>query len=98
VYVLDWPWALTGAWWIDIVCMLPSVAMQGGPPPAEILSRVDMSGVRRDSVDAVVCALAGYFVVRSLDPPPPGLPTVRAFQAAQGWPAIAWLRERTGWD
>jgi aminoglycoside phosphotransferase (APT) family kinase protein len=98
VYVLDWPWARTGAWWIDIVCMLPSVAMQGGPSPAEILSRVDMSGVRRQSVDAVVCALAGYFVVRSLEPPPPGLPTVRAFQAAQGRPAIAWLRGRTGWD
>jgi len=97
VYVLDWPWARTGAWWLDIACMTPSVAMQGGPSPEEILSRVDMTSVRRESVDAVVCALAGYFVVRSLEPPPPGLPTVRAFQAAQGRPAIAWLRERTGW-
>jgi hypothetical protein len=98
VYVLDWPWARTGAWWIDIACMAPSVAMQGGPSPEEVLSRVDLAGVRRESVDAVVCSLAGYFVVRSLEPPPPGLPTVRAFQAAQGRPAIAWLRERTGWD
>ncbi|HEY3086362.1 MAG TPA: phosphotransferase, partial [Candidatus Dormibacteraeota bacterium] len=97
VYVLDWPWARTGAWWLDIACMSPSVAMQGGPSPEEILSRVDLTGVRRESVDAVVCALAGYFVVRSLEPPPPGLPTVRAFQAAQGRHATAWLRERLGW-
>jgi len=30
--------------------------------------------------------------------PPPGIPTVRAFQAAQGRVAISWLRERSGWD
>jgi aminoglycoside phosphotransferase (APT) family kinase protein len=98
VYVLDWPWARTGAWWIDIVCMAPSVTMQGGPQCEALLRRLDLTDVNRESIDAVVCALAGYFVVRSLEPPPPGIPTVRAFQAAQGRPAIAWLRERTGWD
>ena len=30
-------------------------------------------------------------------PPPPGLPTLRPFQAAQGEVALAWLRRRTGW-
>jgi aminoglycoside phosphotransferase (APT) family kinase protein len=97
VYVLDWPWARTGAWWIDIVCMLPSVAMQGGPSPASVLARLDLKGVRPEDLDAVVCALAGYFAVHALDPPPPGIPTVRAFQAAQGRHATAWLRERLGW-
>ncbi|QFZ23899.1 hypothetical protein [Saccharothrix syringae] len=28
--------------------------------------------------------------------PPPGLPAVRAFQAAQGVPALRWLRQRLG--
>jgi hypothetical protein len=37
-------------------------------------------------------------VVRALDPPPPGIPTVRAFQAAQGEVALAWLKERLGWS
>jgi len=98
VWVLDWPWARIGAAWIDLVAMAPSVAMQGGPAPARFVERLDLSGVSREALDAVVCSIAGYFVVRALEPPPPGIPTVRAFQAAQGRVAISWLRERTGWD
>jgi len=30
-------------------------------------------------------------------PPPPGLPTVRAFQQAQLDVTLDWLRMRTGW-
>ena len=98
VYVVDWPWARTGAWWIDIVGMAPSVTMQGGPSPEELLERLDLSGVEKADLDAVICSIAGYFAVHALDPPPPGIPTVRAFQAAQGRVAIAWLRERLTWD
>ncbi len=98
VFVLDWPWARTGAWWIDLVLMAPSVAMQGGPAPEDFLGRLQLHDVAKASIDAVICAVAGYLVVRALDPPPPGIPTVRAFQAAQGRVAISWLRERTGWD
>lgn len=98
VYVLDWPWARAGAWWIDAAGMAPSVAMQGGPAPAEFLAGLDVGAVPAEALDAAVCTIAGYFVVRALEPPPPGLPTVRAFQAAQGRVALAWLRERTGWS
>jgi aminoglycoside phosphotransferase (APT) family kinase protein len=98
VYVVDWPWARIGAPWIDLVGMAPSVAMQGGPAPESFMSGLDLGGVSRDALDAVICTIAGYFAVHALDPPPPGIPTVRAFQAAQGREAIAWLRERTGWD
>ncbi len=72
--------------------------MQGGPTPASFLERLDLRGVPADSLDAVICSIGGYFVVRALEPSPPGIPTVRAFQAAQGEVAIDWLRERTGWD
>lgn len=98
VYVLDWPWARTGAAFIDWVAMAPSVAMQGGPAPETFLRRFDVSGVSDDAITAVVCTLAGFFVESSLAPAPPGLPTLRAFQAAQGRVAIDWLRERTGWS
>ena len=97
VYVIDWPWARIGAWWIDLVAMAPSVAMQGGPSPSQLLAKLDLRGVAEFAVDAVISSIAGYFVVRALDSPPPGIPTVRAFQAAQGRHAVAWLRERTGW-
>jgi len=98
VYILDWPGARVGAAWIDLVAMAPSVVMQGGPRPEEYLSRLDLRGVSSSAIDAVVCSLAGYFVVRALEPAPQGIPTVRAFQSAQGREAIAWLRERLGWD
>lgn len=97
VYVVDWPSACIGAAWVDWVAMSASVAMQGGPPPQVFVDRFHIEGATSGEIDAVLCSLAGYFVVRALDPPPPGLPTVRAFQAAQGEVALAWLRERLGW-
>jgi hypothetical protein len=66
--------------------------MQGGPDPAGLLA---LSAARRDAdrrdLAATVCAVAGYLTQRSLEPAPAGLPTVRAFQAAQGAVARRWL-------
>jgi hypothetical protein len=97
VYIVDWPHARIGAAWIEWLAMAPSVAMQGGPPPEDFMARFEMSQAEKEDVDAVLCSIAGYFTVRALDPPPPGIPTVRAFQAAQGVVAVAWLRRRLGW-
>jgi len=47
----------------------------------------------REALAALACGLVGYFTERALRPPPPGLPTVRAFQAAQGTVARRWLAE-----
>lgn len=98
VFVVDWPWARTGAAFVDWLAMAPSVAMQGGPPPESFFDRFDVSHISPGAIDAVLCSLAGYFVVGALAPPPPGLPTVRAFQAAQGVEALRWLRRRTESD
>ncbi len=98
VWFLDWPHACVGAAWIDQVFLAPSVAMQGGPTPETILARVPTCRTADpDAITAVVVALAGYFTHRALQPPPPGLPTLRAFQAAQGVIARQWVAERTGW-
>ncbi|SEG99661.1 Phosphotransferase enzyme family protein [Nonomuraea solani] len=91
VYVVDWPWACLGAPWFDVVGMLPSVGMQGGPAAEELF---DLPG---EKVTRVLAALTGFFVRQSRQPAPPGLPTVRAFQRAQGVVALGWLRRRTGW-
>jgi aminoglycoside phosphotransferase (APT) family kinase protein len=92
VVVVDWPHACLGAPFVDLVFFAPSVAMQDGPDLADLLA---LSSASRDvdprSLAAVVCALAGYFTHRSLQPAPAGLPTVRAFQAAQGVIARRWL-------
>jgi aminoglycoside phosphotransferase (APT) family kinase protein len=97
VYFVDWPWALIGAPLVDWVGFAPSVAMQGGPRPEELLAMAGLK-VAAEGIDAVIASLAGYFLAYARRPPPPGIPTVRAFQAAQGEIALRWLRERTGWD
>jgi aminoglycoside phosphotransferase (APT) family kinase protein len=92
VMVVDWPHACRGAAFADLVLLAPSVAMQGGPEPAVLLARSPAGrDARPGAVAALVCALAGYFTARSLEPPPPGLPTVRRFQAAQGEVTRRWL-------
>jgi aminoglycoside phosphotransferase (APT) family kinase protein len=98
VVFVDWAWACRGAPWLDLVAMLPSIALEGGPPPAEILAAHPVAqSADPDKVTAVVAALAGFFIHGSRQPPPPGLPALRAFQAAQGAVTLDWLRARTGW-
>ena len=94
VVVVDWPHACRGAAFVDPVFFASSVAMQGGPEPADLLA---MSAAGRGAdprqVAATVCALGGYFTYQSQRPPPAGLPTLRAFQAAQGEFARRWLAQ-----
>jgi hypothetical protein len=52
--------------------------------------------LRTDEVIPLVAAMAGYFAERARLPDPPGLPTVRAFQRAQGEVTLAWLRRLWG--
>jgi aminoglycoside phosphotransferase (APT) family kinase protein len=93
VYFVDWPHASIGAPWVDLLGLLPSVAMQGGPPPWEVFERHPLGrSAPPDRLAPVVAALAGYFVWGSTLPPPPGIPTVRTFQAGQGRPALQWAR------
>jgi hypothetical protein len=99
VYFVDWPHATVGASWLDGVAFAPSVAMQGGPDPETFLRRWPTAAqANPGSVTTAVASIAGFFTYRSLLPPPPGLPTLRSFQAAQGELARSWLAQRTGWE
>jgi aminoglycoside phosphotransferase (APT) family kinase protein len=98
VLVVDWPHAAVGAAWIDLLAMLPSVAMQGGPDPWTVFDANHLARTADpEAMTTMVCALAGLFVARGRLPHPPGLPTLRAFQRAQGAESVRWLRRRTGW-
>lgn len=95
VMFVDWPAAATGAAWMDVLLMLPSMALQGAGDPDSIVETHPLTrSVDPNDVTAVLVGLAGYFISRSLAPPPPGLPTVRDFQRAQGRECLAWLRRR----
>lgn len=95
VVLVDWPWACTGAAFVDLVLFLPSVGLGGGPDPQTVIEHHGLfADVDDDALLAVLAALAGFFVRQSLDPPPPGLPTLRAFQRSQAEVALTWLLPR----
>ena len=92
--VVDWAQACRAAPLLDLVLFAPSVAMQGGPPPAEVLARTAVGrDADREQLAPLVCAFAGFLTQRSLLPSPPGLPTLRGFQAAQAVHARRWLAD-----
>jgi hypothetical protein len=95
VVFVDWPWACLAQPWFDLIAFLPSVAMQGGPPPEHVLATHPVvCGADPDDLTTVVAALAGTWIYLARQPDPPGLPTVRAFQRAQGAVALDWLAQR----
>jgi aminoglycoside phosphotransferase (APT) family kinase protein len=97
VWFVDWPHACVGAAWVDCLLFAPSVTMQGGPPPEQILARHRAAAAAHPAaLTAVTAAMAGFFTYHSLQPAPPGLPTLRPFQAAQGSVAREWAARRMG--
>lgn len=92
-WLVDWPHAAVGAPWLDLVLMLPSVAMQGGGEPGAIFRAQRVAAdVDDDALRTVLTALAGYFAHGALQPAPPGIPNLRRFQAAQALATLDWLR------
>jgi Ser/Thr protein kinase RdoA (MazF antagonist) len=99
VYFVDWPHACVGTAWVDAVACAPSVAMQGGLEPEELLRRwPGAAEAEAHAITAVLASVAGFFTHRALLPSPPGLPTLRPFQAAQAEIARRWLARRTAWE
>ncbi len=99
VVAVDWPTASRGAAWVDLVGLLPSLGLEGGPDPHAVFG---VHPVGRDAepaaVDCYLAALAGYFTRQALLPPPPMAPPLRNFQARQGSVCRAWLQQRLGWE
>jgi hypothetical protein len=98
VVFVDWPHAVVGTPVFDLVAWAPSVVLEGGSKPEQLLDHHAPSRVADpDVVTVLLAAVCGFFVTHSFHSPPPGLPTLRAFQAAQGEVALAWLKRRTRW-
>jgi aminoglycoside phosphotransferase len=95
VAFVDWPHASKGQSVFDVVAWAPSVTLEGGPEPEELLRRYPRRGeLESERIDAIATAVAGFFTYHATLPPPPGLPTLRAFQEAQGTVARRWIRQR----
>ncbi|WP_198348057.1 phosphotransferase [Plantactinospora sp. KBS50] len=94
VTVVDWPWACRGPAWLDRLLLLVNVRLYGGHDPHALLARC-AADTATDPADllAVLAGFTAYFADVARRPDPPGLPTVRAFQRAQGDALLSWLRE-----
>ena len=70
---IDWPYASRGAAFCDLVGWLPSLSIEGGPEPKEmLLSTAVGRAADPEAVTAYLAAVAGYFVHESLLPDPRG--------------------------
>lgn len=78
---IDWTNPATGNPLLDVVGWLPSLHMEGGPPPEEILG---------DQGAHLVAMVAGYWGSRAGLPPPEGARRVRELQRAQLEVALPW--------
>jgi hypothetical protein len=98
IVLVDWPWAAAGNPLVDVVCFVPSAVLNGAPDPEALLQASETGrGADPAAVNAVLAAFTGLMEASRRKPPPPGIETVRAFQAEQARVAGDWLRRRTGW-
>ena len=76
--LVDWSHARVGNPAFDVAFWLPSLALEGGPPPESF------------GVDELAPFVAGFFAALAGLPKPPGAPAVRDFQRAQLEVALPW--------
>ncbi|MEV6810635.1 hypothetical protein [Micromonospora sp. NPDC051296] len=97
VTVVDWPWVARGPAWLDTAMLLLDVCLHGGHDTEALLRRLPLTAdADPDALTGLYAGLAGFFTDRARRPPPPGIPTLRAFQRAQADALLGWLAERLG--
>ncbi|MGY0005340.1 phosphotransferase family protein [Micromonospora sp. I033] len=95
VAVVDWPWACRGPAWLDSLLVLVNVQVYGGHDPEALLAALPLvTGVDPADLTGVLAGFTGFFLDGARQPPPPGIPTVRAFQRLQGDALLPWLARR----
>ncbi|MEU7572792.1 phosphotransferase [Micromonospora sp. NPDC049240] len=95
VTVIDWPWACRGPAWLDTLLTVINVQVYGGHDPDALLaSRPLTAHVDPADLTGVLAGLTGFFLDGARQPPPPGIPTVRAFQRLQADALLPWLTRR----
>lgn len=94
--LVDWPWACVGSPWVDGLTVLINVRVYDPEFDVESVLRSHpvFAPANEGSINRVLSGLGAYFTDAARQPPPPGLPTVRAFQLTQSEAVIRWLRQR----
>jgi hypothetical protein len=86
--LVDWNWACIGNPLFDRAAWAPSLHVEGGPPPEELVP---------DAPPAFPALLAGFWAARVGLPPPPGAaPGLRDLQLAQLGVVLPWAVKALG--
>lgn len=84
--LVDWNWASVGNPMVDLAFWLPSLFIEGGPPPIDVLP----------DAGELTAVVSGFFAPIAGLPPPAGAPTVRPLQLAQLKVALPWAVDVLG--
>jgi thiamine kinase-like enzyme len=84
--LVDWNHACIGNPDLDVACWLPSLRLEGGPEPHDVLP----------GAGGFAALLAGFFGCRAGLPAPLTAPNVRAFQLAQLRVSLPWAARELG--
>jgi hypothetical protein len=84
--LVDWNQACVANPDLDVAAWLPSLRLEGGPEPEELLP----------NAGGFAALLAGFFGSRAGLPPPPTAPHVRGIQLAQLRVALPWAARELG--
>jgi len=99
VYVVDWAFAARGQPWMDLVCLLPNVALRGGPDPeAQWHAHPWHATTDPDAFDAFLAAWAGMLTHLVIATTSADLTALRELHAEHAAHARRWLARRRGWD
>jgi aminoglycoside phosphotransferase len=99
-WLIDWPWAGIGVRWFDALTVLLDARLLGSDIDADaiIATHPLFADASDDNINAVLSGLTSYFLDAAQQPAPDNMPTIRAFQHAEGMAGLSWLGQRLGWS
>ena len=86
--LVDWNWACAGNALLDLVAWAPSLFLEGGPVPEDV--------VDGDGVAEIAAAVAGFWAARAGLPPFPRAPRLRPLQRDQLSVVLPWACRSLG--
>ncbi len=99
-WLVDWAQPVRGAAWIDIADLIPHLILAGHTPAQaeQALAAIPAwTATPPQAITSYAAAFAGYWARTSRLPGPPGVPSLRAYQARAAQAAITWTIHRTRW-
>jgi aminoglycoside phosphotransferase (APT) family kinase protein len=97
-WLVDWPWAVVGAPWIDALSYLLGLVVTEPPEAVDRWTAIaPLTSATPEQIDAVMAAVCGNLFRNSVEPPPPALVGLREFQREFALRTMDWLAYRRGW-